>query len=437
MLDRAAAQDPTRSAREAGRAPTTRGGVRRDRRSVRTAYDTFLGTGCLSPGVDPLVAASWRRSLSSGVDPDSPRAAAGLADRELDEYRATHPLAPLMPVVRDLVVDAARDDGLVVAVCDDAGRLLWVEGDARTRTTAERVGFVAGAVWREESVGTNAPGTALATRRAVQVLGAEHFSRPVQSLNCAAAPIRGADGRLLGVLDVTGGRAAASHVALSLVRATVASLERELAALGPGRPGGRAGTGDSTARAALQLLGTPVLHRPGGVHRLSPRHAEILVLLGEHPRGLTAEELAVLLHPGDLSDVAVRAEISRLRRVAGTLVVGSRPYRLAPGVRSDVDVVREHLAAGDPTAALAACAGPLLPRSLAPGVERVRAELAAELRSAVLSSTGTAALDAWTRTDDGADDVEAWSLLVQRAEHGSPLWSRARAHLAVVDAALR
>lgn len=436
MFDRAAAQDLAGSARAPGGTPAPRGTVRRDRRSVRTAYDTFLGTGCLPPGLDPLVGESWRRSRSSGVDPDSLHAATGLADRDLDDYRTTHPLAPLMPLVRELVVDAARDDGLVVAVCDDAGRLLWVEGDARTRTTAERVGFVAGAVWREESVGTNAPGTALATRRAVQVLGAEHFSRPVQSLNCAAAPIRGADGRVLGVLDVTGGRAAASHVALSLVRATVASLERELAArerVEPGWPG----DGVDAGRPLVQLLGTPVLHGPGGDHRLSPRHAEIIALLGEHPRGLTAEELAVLLHPGDLSEVAVRAEISRLRRVGGSLVSGSRPYRLAPGVRSDVDVVREHLAAGDPTAALAASAGPLLPRSLAPGVERARAELTAELRSAVLSSPGAAALDAWTRTDDGADDVEAWSLLVQRAEHGSPLWSRARAHLSVVDAVLR
>jgi hypothetical protein len=430
MLDRPATQEPVAPR---PRPVPARGGVVRDRRSVRSAYDTFLGTGALAASLDPVVAASWRRSLRSGVDPDAPHADGGMDDSALDEYRAGHPLAPLMPLVRDLVVDAARDDGLVVAVSDDIGRLLWVEGDTRTRATAERVGFVAGAVWREEDVGTNAPGTALATRRAVQVLGAEHFSRPVQALNCAAAPIRAADGRLVGVLDVTGGRAAASHVALSLVRATVASLERELhgrAASPPGAPDGARGP-------ALQLLGHPVLHGPGGDHRLSPRHAEILALLGEHPRGLTAEELAVLLHPGALSDVAVRAEISRLRRAAGALVTGSRPYRLAPGTRSDVDLVRGHLAAGRTTAALAAYAGPLLPRSLAPGVERARAELTAEVRSAVLGSADPVALDAWTRTDEGADDLAAWAVLVRVAEHGSPLWHRARAHHAVLDAALR
>ncbi|WP_278236723.1 GAF domain-containing protein [Isoptericola sp. AK164] len=406
--------------------------VRRDRRSVRSAYDTFLDTGALPAGLDPLVAASWRRSRSCGVDPDTPRVTLGLAADELEAYRAAHPLAALMPAVRDLVGEAARDDGLVVAVSDDTGRLLWVEGDTRTRGTAESVGFVAGAVWREEDVGTNAPGTALATRRPVQVLGAEHFSRPVQRLNCAAAPIQGPDGRVLGVLDVTGGRAAGSHVALSLVRATVASLERELAARDGAARAAAGGVGPT-----VRLLGSPAWQAADGEHRLSGRHAEILALLGEHPRGLTAEELAVLLHPGELSEVTVRAEISRLRRAAGSLVTGSRPYQLAPGVRRDVDVVRERLAAGDVAAAVAAYTGPLLPRSFAPGVERIRVELSAELRSAVLGTADPAVLDAWTRTDDGADDVEAWRALVARSEPGGPRWARARAHLAVVDAALR
>ena len=411
--------------------------VRRDRRSVRTAYDAFLDTGTLPDGLDPLVAASWRRSRSSGVDPDTPHATIGLPADELDDYRASHPLAPLMPVVRELVVDAAREDGLVVAVSDDAGRLLWVEGARSTRTTVESVGFVPGAVWREQDVGTNAPGTALATRRPVQVLGAEHFSRPVQRLNCAAAPIRDHDGTVLGVLDVTGGRPAASHVTLSLVQATVASLERELAARAARGGSGTGSPAGPGAEPRLRLLGTPALLTSDGERRLPGRHAEILALLAEHPRGLTADELAVLLHPGDLSDVTVRAEISRLRRAVGPLVTGSRPYRLAPHVRTDVDAVRALLAAGETARALAAWTGPLLPRSLAPGVERLRTELTAEVRSAVLADAEPEALEAWTRTDEGADDVAAWRQLVARAAPGSPRWTRARAHLAVVDAALR
>ncbi|WP_418277663.1 GAF domain-containing protein [Isoptericola jiangsuensis] len=409
--------------------PAKAAAVARDRRTVRTAYDRFLVTGSAPTGLDPLVVASWRRSLRSGVDPEHVRTAAAMDAAALDEYRTSHPLADVMPMVRDLVVDGARDDGLVVAVSDDVGRLLWVEGDPRTRTVAERVGFLPGAVWRERDVGTNAPGTALATRRAVQVLGAEHFARPVQALNCAAAPIHGPDGHIVGVLDVTGGRAAGSSVALSLVRAVVAGVERELVRLGTQATAG--------PPVDVRLLDRPTVRTPRGERRLTGRHAEILALLGEHPNGLSVEELAVLLHPGDLSAVTVRAEVSRLRRAAGPLVVGSRPYRLAPGVRTDVAVVRARLADGDVHGALTTYTGPLLPWSVAPGVERARTELAAEMRSAVLADGDPGALDAWTRTDDGAADHAAWSLLTRRTAPASPLGARARAHLAVLDADLR
>lgn len=414
-------------------------GVRRDPRTVRAAYERFLGTGEPPGGLDPVVADSWRRSLRSGVDPDTPHPEVSLADHELADYRAAHPLSPVMPVVRELVVDGAADDGLVVAVCDDVGRLLWVEGDRRVRGAVDRVGFVEGAVWREESVGTNAPGTALATRRAVRVIGAEHFSRPVQELSCAAAPIREpGTGRVLGVLDVTGRRAAATHVVLSLVRATVATVERELAArAAAATAGGLAGdrAGDLAAPAELRVLGRPTLRGPEGDRPLSLRHAEILLLLAEHPRGLGAEELAVLLHPGELSGVTVRAEVSRLRRVAGTLLAGSRPYRLARPLRTDAGAVRAALAAGDVRTAAEAYA-PLLPRSAAPGVERLRAELAAEVRAAVLASRDADALDAWVRGADGADDHAAWTRLLAVAPAGSPRSLRARARVTLLDTEL-
>jgi len=408
-------------------------GVRRDSRTVRAAYERFLGTGEPPGGIDPVVADSWRRSLRSGVDPDTPHPQVSLADDDLAAYRATHPLAAVMPVVRELVVDGAADDGLVVAVSDEAGRLLWVEGNPRLRGTVDRVGFVEGAVWREENVGTNAPGTALATRRAVQVIGAEHFSRPVQELSCAAAPIRDpATGRVLGVLDVTGRRAAATHVVLSLVRATVATVERELATrAAAGAPPGIA----APAPVDLRVLGRPALRARDGDRPLSLRHAEILLLLAEHPRGLGADELAVLLHPGELSDVTVRAEVSRLRHVVGPLLAGSRPYRLARPLRTDAEDVRAALALGDVRAAVAGYA-PLLPRSVAPGVERLRAELSAEVRAAVLASGDADVLDAWVRGADGAEDLAAWTRLLVVAPAGSPQALRARARVTLLDAEL-
>src|SRR5690606_32918273 len=414
----------------------------RDAQWVRAAYERFVGSaGSQEPtGIDPVVAASWRRSLHNGVDPDHPGSVTVAPSDELDAYRRRHPLAVAMPLVRDLVGGATGDD-LVVAVSDDAGRLLWVEGRGPVRSTVDRVGFVEGAVWREESVGTNAPGTALATRRPVQVLGAEHYARPVQRLSCTAAPVHDASGGIVGAVDLTGGSAAGTHVALALVRATVAMVERELAARAPAGGTDPAPWTRSAAVGAapetlpdLRLLGIPTLRG----RRLSLRHAEILLLLAEHPRGLTAEELAVLLHPGDLSLVTVRAEISRLRRVADAvlgapLLAGSRPYRLARPLRTDVGVVREHLARGDVRAALAAYGECLLRRSVAPGVEQLREELTEEVRSAVHACADVAALERWTTRAEGADDHGAWVRLGELAEPGSPLALRVRARLGVLE----
>ena len=107
----------------------------------------------------------------------------------LDRMRATHPLAPALPVIRRLLVDDAADAGVVVAVTAADGTLLWVEGDRKACRKAERMNFVPGADWSERGAGTNAPGTALALDAELQIRGTEHFSRVVQPWNCTAVPV--------------------------------------------------------------------------------------------------------------------------------------------------------------------------------------------------------------------------------------------------------
>ena len=72
---------------------------------------------------------------------------------------------------------------------------------------------------------------------------------------------------------------------------------------------------------------------PGGWRAsLTPRHAAILRLLAEAgPDGLRAAQLSRALFGDDEHQVTVRAEVSRLRRVVGTLLAAA-PYRVADGV---------------------------------------------------------------------------------------------------------
>ena len=65
--------------------------------------------------VRPVVLDSWSRCLGSGVDPDGSTPPVELVDDDLLAYRAAHPLAAVMPVIRRLLVQDAVDDRMIVA----------------------------------------------------------------------------------------------------------------------------------------------------------------------------------------------------------------------------------------------------------------------------------------------------------------------------------
>jgi len=194
---------------------------------IERAHDELVaGDDRRLADVRPLVRESWRRALASAVGPEGlPRL--DLTADELEAYRRAHPLADVMDMVRALLLPgSAEESGVVVAVGDAAGRLLWVEGDRGVRTLTGDMGFVAGANWSEDAVGTSAPGTALALDRSVQIRQAEHFNRLVQPWSCTAAPVHDPETRrLIGVIDVTGGSEAVTPQAQLLVDAAARAVE--------------------------------------------------------------------------------------------------------------------------------------------------------------------------------------------------------------------
>ncbi|MBP1781061.1 hypothetical protein J3R08_000911 [Micromonospora sp. HB375] len=378
---------------------------------VGAAHEAFLTAGTTSGRVREVVARSWERSAL--LDPEA-TAPVDLTDDALETYRAAHPLARVMPLFRDLLGGIAQDGAHLMAVCDAAGRLLWVEGHPGVLRHAERMNFVPGARWDEAHAGTNAPGTALAVDHGVQIFATEHFVRPVQRWTCAAAPIHDpVSGALLGAVDITGGDHLANPQSLALVRATARAAEAFLAGVAPAAPDVAYVSALGRDEAELRVGGRRI--------RLGRRHSELLVLLVDHPEGRTGEQLGLDLYGDDRRHpVTLRAELSRLRRVLGEELLDSRPYRLRPTVRADFRTVTELLERGDPAAALRAYRGPLLPLSDAPGVARLRRLVDGQLRAAVLAGGDPGLLAAWTATAAGADDLAAWQALARALPPGVP-----------------
>ena len=419
------------------------------RLSLERAHEQLLAGNLADPrlaDVRPLVRDSWRRSLASAVGAEQlPRL--DLSDEELDVYRRGHPLAGVMQMVRALLLPGSPDEaGVVVAIGDAAGRLLWVEGDRQVRTLTGDMGFIAGANWAEDAVGTSAPGTALALDAHVQIREAEHFNRFVQPWSCTAAPVHDPETRrLLGVIDVTGRDEAATPQAQLLVDATARAIEGELMVARlrarAETPRRRPSQPRTTTRATLRVLGRDRALLEAGtegsqtVVELSARHAEILLMLATHGEGLTAETLSELVY-GTPATQTLRPEMVRLRRVlehvAPHLVPASRPYRLPAALETDVQHVVSLLDRGAHRVALSAYRGAVLPDSVAPGVEVLRDSVRAAMREALVGEASVDVLLAYADTADGAHDVEVLRLCLAMLPPRSPRRSGLVARLAAL-----
>ncbi len=409
-------------------------------RYLARAHDAFVSTGLADPALRTLVHDSWQRSLAGGIDPEFSLASIVLDDERLAEIRAAHPLAIAMPVIRELLVESAAEAGHLVAVSDAVGQLLWVEGSHDLRARAEGMHFLPGADWSEASAGTNAPGTALALDKPVQIFGPEHLSRNVTPWSCSAAPIHDPDtGAVLGVLDLTGTAEVATVQSLSLVRATVAAVEAELRIqrLSPPAPSASV-SGAGWTMPTLEVLGTrgATFRHGSTLSRLGLRHSELFLLLTERLEGWRAGELAVALSDDEQADVTIRAEISRLRGVLGPVELASRPYRLANAVATDVAAVRDDLSAGHLRRAVAAYRGPVLPESTAPAVVELRDALHLRVRSSLLASDDADAILTFADTAHGRDDFEMWEHALDVLPVSSPRYAQVETHVARLDDAL-
>ncbi|HET9382394.1 MAG TPA: GAF domain-containing protein [Streptomyces sp.] len=153
----------------------------------------------------PVIGQSWERMLRGGLDPEHQPRPAPLGADEVRRRRETSELRHVLSVLSEGLVSLADVTRHIMVVADPDGRVLWREGSAPVLRKADVVGFEVGADWGEHVVGTNGVGTAAAIRRPVQIFASEHFSRSHTGWTCAGAPITDPrDGRLLGVVDVSG-----------------------------------------------------------------------------------------------------------------------------------------------------------------------------------------------------------------------------------------
>ncbi len=223
-----------------------------------------------------VVSDSWRRSLAARVNPESDGPPTVYDRREVAELRAGHPLAETLPLLRETLVAIADEAMHMMIVTDADGHILWCEGQSGVLRLAEDVGLAVGTRWSEDAIGTNAMGTALAERRAVQIHSAEHLVSTYHAWTCAAAPVRDPDtGEIVGAVDVTGPVPTFHPSTVALVAAAAKLAEGQLhtrmrlrdehlrARCAPALAALRGGPGVLVTSTGRVLAGEPGAHPPG------------------------------------------------------------------------------------------------------------------------------------------------------------------------------
>lgn len=189
-------------------------------RTLRRVHDAVLSGDATAERARPVVLRSWERVMSSGIRADALNNRSPLGRAALEARRERTPLRLVLDDLAAALADAGDESGHLMVVADADGVVLWRRGSSSVRRHGDRLGFVEGAPWTEQVVGTNAIGTALAERAPVQLFSAEHFEEGQHPWFCTASPIHDPrTGELLGVVDVSG-PALSMHPALTALVST-------------------------------------------------------------------------------------------------------------------------------------------------------------------------------------------------------------------------
>jgi transcriptional regulator of acetoin/glycerol metabolism len=167
--------------------------------------------------------ASWHRSACfHKLDPARSGAPERLTDPEL--RRAREEVEPLVQVAQsslDRLHAAVGGVGCCVLLAGRNGVPIDRRGAPGDDTTFHAWGLWPGAVWSEDSEGTNGIGTCLVEQRALTIHRDQHFYARNALMSCTTAPIYDHEGRLVAALDVSSCRADLIESFLSLIATAV------------------------------------------------------------------------------------------------------------------------------------------------------------------------------------------------------------------------
>lgn len=265
------------------------------------------GDSTTTSALRPEIAASWRRSTTSGLRPER-----SMRDHDIGPVDPGSRLSTAAAPVLDQLLSRLTGSGLCVLLADSSCRLVERRfTDPRTDLGMDEVNAVPGALLTEDNAGTNGLGTPYELRRGVAVHGTEHFAEKLRKFSCYGHPIRHPITRRVdGVLDITAVASEANPLFAPLLQRAVEDIELRLWE-GTREPDKRLLSAFHVATrrrcdAVLAFAGEVVLASKSALDQLDTEdHALLRALLAEMPRSGKLSE-TVRLSSG--AEVEVHAE---------------------------------------------------------------------------------------------------------------------------------
>ncbi len=174
--------------------------------------------------------ASWARSAELyGLTPAQNNSVRTLSEHE---FRSVHERMERLVAIAQSSMDrlylAVGGVGCCVLLADREGVPVERRGAAGDDETFYDWGLWPGAVWSEESEGTNGIGTCLAEQRALTIHRDQHFHTRNIGLSCTVAPIYDHQGQLMAALDVSSCRSDQTEAFVQLISVAVLDAARRI-----------------------------------------------------------------------------------------------------------------------------------------------------------------------------------------------------------------
>jgi transcriptional regulator of acetoin/glycerol metabolism len=177
-----------------------------------------------------LIKESWHRCEGYGLTTFSQPSFGRPADAEVNELleRQRSLVQTTQREVLPYYKNILANSSCLIVLADSGGQLLESWGEQRFADPAQHCGFLPGASWVERDAGTNAIGTALASRQAVHIQRDEHYLKANHYLSGAASPVFDAQRQLIAVLDVSSDSYLPPSHTLGMVKMMSQSVENRL-----------------------------------------------------------------------------------------------------------------------------------------------------------------------------------------------------------------